>query len=156
MSRVLAIRFYDVVLSVHVMAVMVAFGAIFAYPVVVPWLRARNPGSMVVVHEVQRRVGGKLIAPVGGVALLAGAYLASDAHVWSEVWVGVPLVILLVILGVGGAVLTPMEKRAATLAAAGTDAPEYDAVYRRILRTYEALGAGVLVAIFFMVTKLGA
>lgn len=31
--------------------------------------------------------------------LLAGAYLATDADLWSEVWVVVPLVLLFVIAG---------------------------------------------------------
>ncbi|MDX6684852.1 MAG: hypothetical protein QOF86_980, partial [Baekduia sp.] len=39
----LAIAFYDVVLSVHVMAVVIAFGVTFAYPAFVPWVRKAHP-----------------------------------------------------------------------------------------------------------------
>ena len=152
----LAFRFYDVVLALHVAAIVTAFGVVATYPAVVPWLRRTHPGSMVVVHEVQARIGRMVITPAATLALLAGVYLASDAHLWSEVWVVVPFVILVVILGVGGAVLAPSERRLATLAASGTDAPEYDAAFRRLLTLQTAVFVLVLVAIFFMVAKPGA
>ena len=34
------LTFYGVVLSVHIMAVVVAFGFLFAYPVFMPWARS--------------------------------------------------------------------------------------------------------------------
>ena len=151
-----ALRFYDVILSVHVMAVVVAFGVVFAYPVVLPWLRRHHPGSMVVAHEVQGRLGRSLISPAATVALLAGAYLATDAGLWSEVWVTIPLIILLAILGGGGAVFAPAERRLAALASGGIDSPEYDAAFKRIMPLYVAVAVAVLVAIFLMVTKLGS
>lgn len=151
-----ALRFYDVILSVHVMAVVVAFGVVFAYPVVLPWLRRHHPGSMAVAHQVQGRLGSSLITPAATLALLAGAYLATDAGLWSEVWVTIPLIILLAILGVGGAVFAPAERRLAALASGGVDSPEYDAAFKRIMPLYIAVAVAVLVAIFLMVTKLGS
>jgi len=47
----LALRFYDVALSLHVAAIVVAFGVVFTYPLVLPWLRHHHPGAMVVAHE---------------------------------------------------------------------------------------------------------
>jgi hypothetical protein len=152
----LAIRFYDVVVALHVAAIVTAFGVVATYPVVLPWLRRTHPGSMGVVHEVQSRIGRMVITPAATLALLAGVYLASDAHLWGEVWVVVPFVILVAILGVGGAVIAPSERRAAALAANGTDAAGYDAAFRRLLTLQTAVFGLVLVAIFFMVVKPGA
>lgn len=42
----LALQFYDAVVAVHVMAIVVAFGVVFTYPVVLPWLRRTHPGSL--------------------------------------------------------------------------------------------------------------
>jgi hypothetical protein len=151
-----ALRFYDVILSVHVMAVVVAFGVVFTYPVVLPWLRRHHPGSMAVAHQVQGRLGSSLISPAAALALLAGAYLATDGGLWSEVWVTIPLVILLAILGVGGAVFAPTERRLAALASGGVDSPEYDAAFKRVMPLYVAVAVAVLVAIFLMVTKVGS
>ena len=151
----LAIRFYDAVVALHVMSIVTAFGVVFTYPVVLPWLRRHHPGSMAVAHEAQGRVGRYVITPAATLALVLGAYLATDGDLWSEVWVTIPLVILVAILGLSGAVFAPQERRAAELAAAGVDGPEYDAVFAKLNGLYIAVAVAVLVAIFLMVTKLG-
>src|SRR4051812_45334719 len=99
----LAIRFYDAVVALHVMAIVVAFGVVFSYPVVLPWLRRTHPSAMPVAHAVQARIGQRVITPAATLALLAGIYLASKEDLWGEVWVIVPFVILIAILGIGGA-----------------------------------------------------
>lgn len=109
----LALRFYDVVLSLHVAAIVVAFGVVFTYPIVLPWLRQHHPGTMVVAHETQARIGRYVITPAATIALLAGVNLATDAKLWGETWVMSPFVILVAILGLGGAVLAPTERRLA-------------------------------------------
>jgi hypothetical protein len=152
----LALRFYDVVLSLHVAAIVVAFGVVFTYPLVLPWLRRHHPGAMVVAHETQARVGRSVITPAATIALLAGVYLATDAELWGELWVVVPFAILVAILGLGGAVLAPTERPLAELASDGMDTPE---LRRHVQQGDDALERRrrlVLVAIFFMVPKLGA
>lgn len=151
----LALRVYDAVVALHVMAIVAAFGVVFAYPVVLPWLRKQHPGSMAVAHEVQGRLGRYVVTPAAILALVAGAYLASDADLWGEVWVVIPFVILVAILGVGGAVFAPTERRLVQLASGGVDSPEYDATFRRLFLAEVAVAVLVLVAIFLMVTKLG-
>lgn len=152
----LALRFYDAIVALHVMAIVVAFGVVFTYPVVLPWLRRTHPGSMTVAHQVQGRLGRYVITPAATLALLAGVYLASDADLWSEVWVIIPFLILIAILGVGGAVFAPTERRLVQLASGGVDSAEYDATFRRLFVAQVVVAVLVLVAIFLMVTKLGA
>src|SRR3954468_15461541 len=135
----LAITFYSVVLSVHIMAVVVAFGFSFAYPVVLSWARRSVPASMPLIHQVSGRVNRLVTSPALVVVLLAGVYLASDADAWSEVWVSVPLVILLIIGGLGGMFFAPNERRLAELArrdvgaggGGGELSAEYDGLFRR-------------------------
>jgi uncharacterized membrane protein len=93
--------------------------------------------------------------------LAAGIYLASDADVWSESWVSIPLVILIVVGGLGGAVLTPLEKRLAALAerdvaSGGELSAEYDAQLARWSTFAYTCAALVIVAIVFMTTKPGS
>jgi uncharacterized SAM-binding protein YcdF (DUF218 family) len=66
-----AIVFYDVVLSIHVMAIVAAFGVWFAYPLLV----VRGDAA---AHRAQVRVARLVVTPAGALALLAGVYLASD------------------------------------------------------------------------------
>ncbi|HSS57883.1 MAG TPA: hypothetical protein VLK59_07725 [Solirubrobacteraceae bacterium] len=140
-----AIVFYDVVLSIHVMAVVAAFGVWFAYPLLV----VRGDAA---AHRAQVRVARMVVTPAGSLALLAGVYLASDRSYWSEVWVSVPLVILIVLLGITGAYFIPRQERLAELAEAG-GGPEYAALAVQVARVAFASAGLVVVAIFFMVAK---
>jgi hypothetical protein len=140
-----AILFYDVVLSIHVMAVVAAFGVWFAYPLLV----ARADAG---AHRAQVRVSRAVVTPAGTLALLAGVYLASDRSYWSEVWVSVPLVILIVLLGITGAYFIPRQQRLAELAEAGSG-PEYAALARQVARVAFLAAGLVVVAILFMVAK---
>lgn len=153
-----AILFYDVVVAAHVMAVVAAFGVTFAYPVILPWFAATHPSAMPAVHEMQVRVGRLVITPFATLALLTGFYLALDRDVLSEVWVSVPMLILIVLLGLGGAFFTPREKQLAAIArrdldAGGTLSEEYAARARTVGAVGALTSALVLIAIFFMVAK---
>ena len=59
-----AIVFYDVVLSIHVMAIVAAFGVWFAYPLLV----VRGDAG---AHRAQARVARMVVNPAGTLALLS-------------------------------------------------------------------------------------
>jgi small-conductance mechanosensitive channel len=158
----LAVTFYDVVLFVHVTAIVAAFGVIFAYPILIPYVQRNHPRSVPALHEAQGRVDRFLVTPGATVALLAGVYLATDRDLWSEVWVTVPATILVVLLGLGGAFFAPQDRRAAELAArdvatAGDGdvvwSAEYEAVSRRVAAVGAAAAVLVVIAIYFMTAK---
>jgi uncharacterized membrane protein len=159
-----AIFFYDVVLALHIAAIVIAFGVTFAYPIIGIYVTRSEPRFLPVLHTVQERVGRVLIAPAGGIALLAGFYLASDRDYMGKIWVIVPLVILVGLLALGGAFFGPSEKRAADLSRRDVDAagageitlsPEYTAVAGRIAKVGALANVLILVAIFFMAAKPG-
>ncbi len=152
------ILFYDVVVAVHVMSIVIAFGVTFTYPVILPWMTKAHPEAMATVHETQERIGRLVIMPFGTLALLTGIYLASDRDLFGEAWVIIPLVILVLLLGLGGAFFSPREKALATiarrdLAAGGSLSDEYGA-NAKVLGIVGALSSVlVLIAIFSMVAK---
>lgn len=156
----LALTGYSVVLALHIMAVLLAYGLPLAYPLLLPRLRRTHPEAMPGVHVVQHRLNLLLTGP-GTVLILAfGAGMASDRDLWGEVWVQVPLAIIVVIAMVGGWIVGA-SRRMAQLAAedvarsagrvAWSDA--YDRLYRRYLRVEALLGLLVLTAVFFMAAK---
>jgi uncharacterized membrane protein len=147
-----AVTLYDTVMALHVMAVVVAFGVLFAAPVLPVAALRRVPGAAAVVHETRLRAHRTLVTPAGTVVLLSGAYLATDADLWSEPWVTVPMVIMIVLLGLAGSYFTPRERRLAELAGEGGDDPGLRA---QMARVYAVAALLVLVAIFFMVAKPG-
>src|SRR5215210_7391094 len=118
----LAVTFYDVVLWIHVTAVVTAFGALFAYPVFLA-VNARAPiAQRTPLHHSQIAFSKRVTGPAIGVILLAGAYMATDAELWDEPWVSGPFVLLLVIAGLGATVLRRGEERLAATAEAGDEA----------------------------------
>ncbi|MBI5106053.1 MAG: hypothetical protein HZB46_13920 [Solirubrobacterales bacterium] len=158
----LAVQFYDAVVALHVMAIVLAFGVTFAYPIMVPYVTRNHPAAVPAMYETMHLIGKRLITPAATVALLLGAYLASDRDYWSETWVTVPLVILIVLLGMGGAVFAPIERKLAELTArdvqgAGGGPVAWSAEVESLARRNATAGAVasllILVAIYFMVAK---
>jgi Sec-independent protein secretion pathway component TatC len=156
------VTLYNVVAFVHVAAVIAAFGVTFAYPIITPFVTRTDPRALPVLHRAQALVGKRLISLGLLVALLSGAYLATDADVWSEMWVSISMLIIIVLGGLGGAFFGPQETKAAELAerdiAASTgDTVELSAEYAAVAGRIAAVGAIasvlVLVAAFLMVVK---
>jgi hypothetical protein len=159
----LAVSSYAAVQALHIMAVVAAFGLPLSYPLLMPYVRRRHPRAMPGVHDVQHWLNQRVTGTGTVVILLAGAYMASKNGLWGEPWVVVPIAILVVIAGLGGAVVVPSSKRMAELSRADVEsAPadtspawsaEYETVYRRYMAVEVLLGVLVLVAVFFMTAK---
>lgn len=154
-----AVRFYDVVLTIHILAVVIAFGVVFSYPVLDAWFRRAVPGNVAALHRLHLALGQRVISPAMVVVLAAGLYLSLQEP-WSlgDPWISATLAILIVLFGLMGAVLTPADRRLAQLAESGGDEPGAD--YERERKRADAFGGLalllVVVAIFLMVAKPGA
>lgn len=152
-----AVALYDIVLVVHILAVVIAFGVVFAYPLIDAQIRKAGPGDVVALHRLHLVLARRLIAPAMVVVLLAGFYLALDRWSLGDPWISATLTILIILFGLVGAVLTPTDKRLADLAERGLAA---SADYERESRKAALFGSAalllVIVAIFLMVAKPGA
>ena len=154
---------YEIVLAVHVMAVVAAFGVTFAYPIMFAVGARADPRSLPVLHRIQHSTERFLINPGLALVLAAGIFLASDGHQWSEFFVQWGLTVVIVIGAVVGAVMIPTAKRAEELARAAVEAagageaPTLGAEYERLVRRMNIVGTLlsvlVLVTILFMVVK---
>lgn len=158
MSFVPAILFYDVVVFVHVAAIVAAFGVTFVYPVVFPWLQRAHPQVLATAHEAQSLIGKRIIGPSAILALASGIYLAADRDLFSESWVTVPLTALILLIAGGPLFFVPRERRAAELArrdaaAGGTLSAEYAANARVLALGGVVSTLLVLTALFFMIVK---
>ena len=156
----LAIAFYDIVLTVHILAVVVAFGVVFAYPVIDTFVQRSGPGDLAALHRLHVAIATRVVTPAMTVVLLAGLYLALDRWSLGDPWISATFAILIVLFGLTGAVLTPGDRRLAELAerdARAGQGPSAD--YQRVANRINALGGLalllVIVAIFLMVAKPG-
>ncbi len=150
--QALGTTLYDVVLWVHITAVVVAFGALFAYPVYLAVVARAPIAQRAAFHHAQIAFSQRITGPTIGVILLAGVYLATDAELWSKVWVTVPFVLLFVIAGLGVTLLRRGEEGLVAASEAGDEAA-YTAAHAS-LRTWNYVTiALIVIAIFFMSAK---
>jgi hypothetical protein len=158
----LAASAYEIVLAVHIMAVVLAFGWTFALPLMFAVARSQAPGSLALIHRIEYTGMRFLLNPALAVILGAGIFLASDGHHWSQFFVRWGVGVVVVIGALVGAVMIPTAKRAEQTAvenpqrAAGTDpepGPSYLALVRRLNFVGAILWLLVLLTILFMVTK---
>lgn len=160
-----AVLFFEVVLALHIAAIVVAFGVTFAYPVIYAVGIRMEPRAMPAIHRIQDHVGKRVITPGIVVALAAGIYLASKLHVWSDFYVQWGFAAIIVLGGLGGAFFAPQERRLAALAQRDVEAggdgevvfsDEYRALRHRVLSVSLFANVLVLVTIYLMTTHTGA
>jgi uncharacterized membrane protein len=156
-----AILFYDVVLFVHILAVVLAFGVVFTYPLLEAYMRRTSPADLVVLHRFQVFLSRRLITPSMVVVLAAGLYLALDRYSLGDPWISATFTILIVLFGLVGAVVAPTERRCAELAerdreSGGGPSEAYDAEARKLAIFGGLAALLVVVAIFLMTAKPGA
>jgi len=97
-------------------AVVLAFGVTFTYPLLDAHMRRRSPGDLAALHRMQVFLTRSLITPMMVVVLAAGLYPALDRWELGDGWISATLVILIVLFALVGGVFTPLEKRLALLA----------------------------------------
>jgi hypothetical protein len=157
----LAITFYDVVLAVHIAAVVIAFGVTFAYPVLFA-LAQKYPRHLPFAYRFEHAMTRRVMNPGLLVILLAGIYLASKGHDWKEFRVQWSFAAVIVLGGLLGAVFAPTERKIIEVAdrdvaAAGdgeiTFSAEHDALAKRLQIAGMAASLLVLVTIFVMTAQ---
>jgi uncharacterized membrane protein len=166
-----AVAFSDFILAVHILGVVVGFGAVFAFPMLFAAAARTDPAVIPWLLRARQRVGRYLVNPGLLVILLAGIYLASDEHQWSNFYVGWGIIAVIVLGAIEGSVIVRRAGALATLAeadlaatavAAGgrrtsaTWSPEYAAALRRFSAAGNLMALIVVVTVFLMATHAGA
>jgi len=161
MTTIASVRFFDIVLWLHITSVVIAFGVMFTYPVIVPLTVRNAPRQVAWLHDMQAALGRMVVTPAAALVLITGIYLAADADVFSKWWVAVPLLAILLILGLGGAFFAPRDRKLAELArrdiaAAGEGqvvfSEEYEDLGRQVGTVAAFVVLLVVIVIFVMVT----
>jgi hypothetical protein len=158
------VTFADFVLAIHILAVVIAFGVTFAYPVFALVGGRMDPRAMPWFHRMQVAIGRRLVNPGLLIVLLAGIYLASHFDQWSTFYVQWGLAAVIVIGALEGAVMIRGETRLAEIAdrdvaAAGDGAVTWSTEYEALLRRLGMFGALiqliVVLTVFFMAARIG-
>jgi uncharacterized membrane protein len=169
---VTAASFTDFVLGVHILAVVVAFGATFAYPLILATARRADRSVMPWLFSLLQRIDRFIVNPGLALVLIAGIVLASEEHRWGDFFVQWGIGAVIVIGALVGSFMIPREGKLAEvaardLAASGAvaggggavttrDAPAWSSEYEKLLRQLVIGGAVVdlivVVTIFMMAT----
>jgi hypothetical protein len=148
-----------------VIAVVFAFGATLAYPVLIGTVTRADARALPALYRALHAISQRVIMPGTAAILVFGVYLASELHDWHAFFVQWGIGVVIVIGAVEGAYLGPREKALIEVAdrdvaRAGdgevTFGAEHDQLVKRIGTVGALLDLLVLVTIFFMVTHLGA
>jgi MFS family permease len=158
----LAVSFYDVVLWLHISAVVVGFGSTFAYAVIPAWIAKNAPRAMPGLLRGITANDRSLVTIGGVVVLLTGIYLAADRWEFSDFFVGWGIVAVIVLLGLTGAVFIPSEKRAADAAERDIErsgsgpvefGPEFEQANRKLAVLGPVAGLLIVLTVYVMAAK---
>ena len=165
------VTFAQFVLAIHILAVVIGFGGVFAFPLVFGAAARTDPAVIPMLLRVRQQLGRYLINPGLLVVVLAGVYLASKEHQWGNFYVGWGVLAALVLGALEGSLIIRTAGRladqaerdlAATAVPSGgqrtsaTWSSEYTAAMRRLTFAGNAMAAIVVLTVFFMATHLGA
>lgn len=160
-----AVTFYDVVLFVHIFAVLLAFGPTYAYPVFLAVAERTDPRAVPAVGRgiaTWDRFGVWMLL----VILAGGLYLVADSSAWGfgDFYVSFGFLAVIVLGGLAGAFFAPNTRRLVEIAerdiAAADQAgkevelsAEFRALSGRIGRVGAFAGVLVLVTVYVMTAK---
>ncbi len=168
----LGVTSLEVSLSLHIIAVVVGFGATFAEAVMFPVALATGTKHLPYLHRLQLTINRYLATPGLVVVLATGLYMVidspADIYDFSQFWISASLLIVIVIGGLLGAYFVPSDKKLGAMVKAeleafgpGADPPladlseEYQQGARRQGMVGMLTGVLLVIAIVLMVMKPG-
>jgi hypothetical protein len=156
------VQFYDVVLWLHISAVVVGFGPTFAFGVYMGFIGSKHPRSVPAVLEAQTLVV-RTLTTIGALVILAtGIYLAADRWDFADAFVIVGIVAVVGLLALAYLFFEPADRRARELAerdigAAGSGEVKFSEEFWAATKGSRIMGpiAGLIVilTIYFMAAK---
>jgi hypothetical protein len=156
-----AVLFWQVILAVHIVAVVIAFGFVIAYPFITLGAERADHRALPALHRTRQQLGRVLVNPGLALVLISGIYLASDLHEWKQFFTQWGLAMVVVLGGLEGAVVMRQEGKLAELAdaqvavsggATGTLSDEYVRTRTRADLVSRLMALLVIITIYLMAT----
>jgi uncharacterized membrane protein len=148
-----AVSLVSIALAIHIAAVVVAFGPLFAYPILIATVRRSDPAALPAVYRAQHVVARRVMTPALPITLVAGLYLAAEAHALGKAWVVVPMVVIVVLMALHRLVLIGGYERLADRAGPSEPASGANDLVRRVSWAELLSAALVVLTIFVMAAK---
>jgi hypothetical protein len=156
------ITFEEVVLFIHIAAVVIAFGLVIGYPFIALAAERLDHRALPALHRSRTQLGRLIVNPGLALVLISGIYLASEDHDWKYFFTQWGLGMVVVLGGLEGAVVMRGESKLAELAEAevavsgptGVLSDEYTRTRTRTDMASRLMAVLVIVTLFFMASQL--
>ena len=158
----LAVQFYDVVLWLHIVAVVAGFGATFAYGVILAVVQKTDPRSIPATLAGVSATDRTVVTIGGTIVLVTGLYLTADAWDFSEFFIAWGIIAVLFLLGITHGYFLPNEQRARKAAErdierAGTGevelGPEFNEASAKLSKMGGFAGLVIVLTVYVMTAK---
>lgn len=159
---VASVQFYDVVVWVHITAVVLAFGPTFGYAFMQAVAERHDPRSIPTMMRGFSNIDRYLGTPAALVLLAAGLYLTIDRWEFGDFYISFGLGAIIVLLGLAHGFFIPHERKLAEMAERDVKASgggevqlseEYWTLSKRVGRIGILAGLLVIFTIYFMSAK---
>jgi hypothetical protein len=111
-----AVFFWQIILAVHVVFVVAAFGLLLSYPLITMAAERIDRRSLPAILRVRMLLSRSLVNPGLLLVVISGVYLASQQHQWGDFYVWWGIAAALVIGGLEGALVSRQSAGLALLA----------------------------------------
>ena len=158
----IAVTFYNVVVWLHISAVVLAFGPTFAFGLYIALAQRKYPRAMPAILESQIAITRSFVTLGGILIFITGMYLAGDVWEFSDFFVVWGLLAIIALLGLAHGFFLPNDQRALRAAkrdieAAGPGEVEFSGEFNEISGRSARVGpiAGLLVilTVYVMAAK---
>ena len=159
----IAVTFYNVVVWLHISAVVLAFGPTFAFGLYIALAQRKYPRAIPAVLESQIAITRSFVTLGGILIFITGMYLAGDVWEFGDFFVIWGLLAIIVLLGLAHGFFIPNDQRALRAAKRDIDAAgptgdvelsrEFNDVSGRSARMGPIAGLIVILTIYVMAAK---
>ena len=148
----LAVQFYDVVLWIHILAFLIAFGPTYGYGMFMAAAGKAGPAAMIEAVKVMMRWDRVAITTGAIVLLVSGHYMASERWDFSNFFVNWGNIVILVLLGFTHAYFVPRERRVVAALEEGRS-DDAQAMGQQIGMVGAIMGVLVIITVYVMTAK---
>ena len=158
----IAVTFYNVVVWLHISAVVLAFGPTFAFGLYIALAQRKYPRAMPAIIESQIAISRSFVTLGGILIFITGMYLAGDVWEFGDFFVIWGLLATIALLGLAHGFFIPSDQRALRAAKRDIEAAgpgevefsgEFNEVSGRSARVGPLAGLLVILTIYVMAAK---
>lgn len=158
-SAPIALSFYEISVSFHIIFALVGLGSSFAFPFMFA-AAGEDTQKLAWTLGVVQTIIQKLISPLAVLVLITGLYQVADSRYSfaDDQWLGIGFALFAIYMGILGAVMTPSTKKALALAEAESGSgqapsPELAAILKKMNALGPVLGFLIIATVFLMEAK---